>query len=127
MELPSCPVCIEKLDGSITGIYFEIMNKTFAYDKNERWLKMKDSCPVCSKIKLSVTSTNTSNLPVSLQNTQHTDGLSCDKCGQKENIWICLICSNVGCGRYKSAHAHDHYTLAKHSLSLEIESHRYHF
>jgi hypothetical protein len=36
-ELPTCPVCIEKLDCSITGIYYESIAKLFIYEELKRF------------------------------------------------------------------------------------------
>ncbi len=36
-ELPTCPLCIEKLDGSITGISYETISKPIVYDSARRW------------------------------------------------------------------------------------------
>jgi hypothetical protein len=33
-----------------------------------------------------------------------------------------LICGNVGCGRYNSAHAHDHFQAADHNFALELDT-----
>ena len=35
--------------------------------------------------------------------------LQCHQCGSAENLWVCLICGYVGCGRYAHAHAVDHW------------------
>lgn len=40
------------------------------------------------------------------------------------NLWICLICGNIGCGRYGQAHAHAHYVSTTHLYALELETQR---
>lgn len=40
------------------------------------------------------------------------------------NLWICLICGNIGCGRYGQAHAHAHYASTTHLYALELETQR---
>ena len=35
---------------------------------------------------------------------------------------ICLICGNVGCGRYAGGHAKEHWRETAHSFSLELET-----
>lgn len=35
---------------------------------------------------------------------------------------MCLICGNVGCGRYKGGHAKEHWKDTAHSFSLEMET-----
>jgi BRCA1-associated protein len=48
----------------------------------------------------------------------------CMDCSTTSNLWICLICGNVGCGRYGRAHAHAHYELTTHLYALELETQR---
>ena len=31
----------------------------------------------------------------------------CTVCNADQDLWICLICGNVGCGRYTSEHAQE--------------------
>jgi BRCA1-associated protein len=40
------------------------------------------------------------------------------------NLWICLICGNIGCGRYRRAHAQAHYAATTHLYALELETQR---
>lgn len=37
---------------------------------------------------------------------------------------MCLVCGHTGCGRYKKAHAKDHWYTTGHCLSMEIVSER---
>lgn len=48
----------------------------------------------------------------------------CTSCSSTANLWICLICGNVGCGRYGRAHAYEHYTQTTHLYALELETQR---
>jgi len=49
---------------------------------------------------------------------------SCADCGSTTSLWICLICGNIGCGRYGRAHAHAHYERTTHLYALELETQR---
>ena len=41
-----------------------------------------------------------------------------------QDLWICLICGHVGCGRGTAKHAVDHWQETGHCYSLELESQR---
>lgn len=47
---------------------------------------------------------------------------SCSVCASTTNLWICLICGNVGCGRYDSAHAFAHYTSTSHCYAMDTST-----
>jgi BRCA1-associated protein len=44
----------------------------------------------------------------------------CSVCGSTQNLWICLICGNTGCGRYDSAHAFAHYEATSHTYAMDV-------
>lgn len=46
----------------------------------------------------------------------------CSVCGSTQNLWICLICGNTGCGRYDSAHAFAHYEATNHTYAMDVVS-----
>ena len=45
---------------------------------------------------------------------------SCCACSLGENIWLCLLCSHAGCGRYTAQHAELHYKQTQHPFALEL-------
>ncbi|KAK6941681.1 Zinc finger, UBP-type [Dillenia turbinata] len=57
---------------------------------------------------------------------QQEEKPTCSVCGTStsENIWVCVICGFVGCGRYKEGHAVKHWTDTQHSYSLHLDTQR---
>lgn len=107
LEIPTCPVCLEKIDSTATGIMIVICNHKFHCKCLSRWGDGR--CPVCR---------------FSLGKSKSMQKSSCSVCGSTSNIWVCLICGNVGCGRYERGHANNHYCETGHNFALELESHR---
>ena len=101
-QLPTCPLCLEKIETSNSGI--ETVLDNFPC---ERWTNYKNSCKVCSKLSPSI---------IKL--------LTCEKCSIKSSLWCCLICGNIGCSRYQNGHAVTHFKETNHKYSLELESQR---
>jgi BRCA1-associated protein len=46
----------------------------------------------------------------------------CSACDCIEDLWICLVCGNAGCGRYKGGHAKEHWKNTGHTFSLELST-----
>ncbi|GAB9463296.1 Brca1-associated protein [Globisporangium polare] len=102
-EIPTCAVCLDRLDASASGILTTLCNHTFHCDCLFRW--EGSSCPVCRY--------------------SHGDIISaCEVCHTTDHLWICLICGHVGCGRYSGEHAKQHYQETLHTYSLELETQR---
>ena len=101
-QIPTCPLCLEKIETSNCGI--ETVLDIFPC---ERWTNYKNACKVCSKLSPSV---------IKL--------LTCEKCKNNLSLWCCLICGNIGCGRYQNGHAVEHFKETNHKYSLELESQR---
>ena len=101
-QIPTCPLCLEKIEASNSGI--ETVLDNFPC---ERWTNYKNSCKVCNKLSPSVNKL-----------------LTCEKCNIKSSLWCCLICGNIGCSRYQNGHAVTHFKETKHNYSLELESQR---
>eukprot|EP00884_Botryococcus_braunii_P015374 jgi/Botrbrau1/251/Bobra.0022s0225.1 len=99
-ELPSCPVCLERLDRHISGVVTTVCNHMFHPECLKEWVG--SSCPVCRYCSTSE------------KKTSH-----CTVCQKGEDLWICLICGNVGCGRYSQGHASDHWKRSGHCYALE--------
>lgn len=41
--------------------------------------------------------------------------LSCETCRISHNLWICMVCGHIGCGRYTEEHANRHFSLSHHT------------
>ncbi|XP_031385927.1 BRAP2 RING ZnF UBP domain-containing protein 2 isoform X1 [Punica granatum] len=103
-EQPACPVCLERLDHDPGGTLTTICNHTFHISCISNWTD--SSCPVCRFCQ------------------QQPEKSICFVCQTSENLWICVICGFVGCGRYKSGHAIIHWQETQHCYSLELETQR---
>jgi BRCA1-associated protein len=86
------------------------------------------SCPVCrySQTLLSShpSSSARSSHSIPFADPTSTSQSVCSCCSSTTNLWICLICGNIGCGRYGQAHAHAHYQSTTHLYALELETQR---
>ncbi len=126
-ELPACPVCLERLDTHISGIVTTVCNHTFHSACLSKWAD--SSCPVCRYAQ------------------EQPDKPECHVCGTTDNLWICIICGYVGCGRrdpdlihharslvlthhalalrrYAAGHAVSHWRDTEHCYSLELDTQR---
>ena len=106
VELPSCPVCLERLDPSISGVMTIVCDHTFHCDCLRRW--SDSSCPVCRHVA-----------------DDSDEATCCEVCGTTESLWICLVCGHVGCGRYSGCGSGVHHNEAtEHNFAMELESQR---
>ena len=55
---------------------------------------------------------------------REAEELKCQSCDNTENLWLCLICGNIGCGRYQSRHAVTHFDVTQHTFTIELNSQR---
>ncbi|GMH17691.1 hypothetical protein Nepgr_019532 [Nepenthes gracilis] len=103
-EQPTCPVCLERLDQDASGTLTTICNHSFHCSCISKWTD--SSCPVCRYYQ------------------QQPEKSICFVCQTSENLWICIICGFVGCGRYKDGHAIMHWKETQHCYSLDVETQR---
>jgi BRCA1-associated protein len=108
VELPTCPVCLERLDTSETGLITSICNHTFHCSCLSKW-RSDAGCPVCR---------------CCLDAPDNSSTQRCHACERTVDLWICLICGNLGCGRYEDGHAFAHFAETQHTYALDIESQR---
>ncbi|KAI1262600.1 hypothetical protein F5Y18DRAFT_146776 [Xylariaceae sp. FL1019] len=62
------------------------------------------------------------------RNIESSDLGHCSKCDLKENLWLCLVCGNLGCGRAQfggvggQSHGLAHATEAHHAVAVKLGS-----
>lgn len=126
IELPTCPVCLERMDDT-TGLMTILCQHVFHCTCLQTW--KGSGCPVCraTNPSLLASSSDANQNPHDPDNPYAQpfgQGVSnlCSVCDCPDDLWICLICGNVGCGRYKGGHAKEHWKDTAHSFSLELET-----
>jgi BRCA1-associated protein len=105
-ELPTCPVCLERMDESIDGVLTILCNHVFHAGCLIKW--GDSTCPVCRCV----------------QTPELSENSVCMECEGTEALWICLICGHVGCGRYQGGHAASHFRATNHTYALQLGSNR---
>ena len=105
-ELPSCAVCLERLDPSVSGVYTLLCTHSFHSGCLRRW--QDSSCPVCRHV----------------QEESTEGGTACERCGTQDKVWICLVCGHVGCGRYGCGAGVLHNEQTCHNFAMELETQR---
>ncbi|KAJ1743443.1 hypothetical protein LPJ55_001703 [Coemansia sp. RSA 990] len=159
-ELPTCPVCLERLDNVVSGLLTTLCQHLFHCRCLAQW--GSGNCPVCRYSQIStfvdqerfqrtiseveqqralqpanISEAATNALAESNQ-ALTTEGLArpntansneyaaersnCHICGRTSDLWICLICGVIGCGRYANGHAKDHFEQTQHPYSMELNS-----
>jgi len=105
-ELPVCSICLERMDESISTVLTILCNHTFHSQCLAQWEDA--SCPVCRHV----------------QTPELVAEQKCFECQGSEDLWICLICGFVGCGRYVGGHSHAHFLETEHSYTMELGQNR---
>lgn len=108
VELPTCPVCLERMDET-TGLLTILCQHVFHCACLEKW--RGSGCPVCRYTQ--------NDAFAGVRDGESPDN-ECSVCGSTANLWICLICGNIGCGRYDSAHAFAHYEATNHTYAMDV-------
>ncbi|PHH84343.1 hypothetical protein CDD83_2099 [Cordyceps sp. RAO-2017] len=119
IELPTCPVCLERMDET-NGLMTIPCSHVFHCACLQNW--KGSGCPVCRFTNASSQmGAVDANNPYSQPFGSPVSNM-CSVCDCTDDLWICLICGYVGCGRYKGGHAKDHWKETAHSFALELET-----
>ncbi|GAB6033737.1 hypothetical protein CHUAL_013849 [Chamberlinius hualienensis] len=105
-ELPTCSVCLERMDESVDGILTILCNHSFHAGCLSKW--GDSSCPVCRHC----------------QTPEISADNRCSECHSQESLWMCLICGHVGCGRYVEGHAYNHFLETSHTYAMQLGNNR---
>jgi len=119
LELPTCPVCLERMDET-TGLLTILCQHVFHCACLEKW--RGSGCPVC---RYTHSPSYTFPYPRPYGNSSKGDEdpePMCSVCASTSSVWVCLICGNLGCGRYDSAHAYAHYETTSHCYAMDIST-----
>lgn len=117
-ELPFCPVCLDRLDSRLSGLVTGLCQHTFHSQCLQKWDDSR--CPVCR-----YSCTQTVHSPQNAtESVPASNASKCSLCESQTHLWVCLICANVGCGRYEHGHARQHYEETGHLYCLEVETQR---
>jgi len=106
-EKTQCPVCLDLIQNcgfhGCEGIMSVLCNHFFHMDCISSWKDAK-GCPVC---RYTTTPRVTS---------------ICSKCKTNKDLWLCMICGNMGCGREVNKHALSHFESTDHPFALQVET-----
>ncbi|GAB1315824.1 RING finger protein ETP1 [Madurella fahalii] len=119
IELPTCAVCLERMDDT-TGLMTILCQHVFHCTCLQTW--KGSGCPVCRATNPKPNSDAYD--PENPYSQPFGSGVAniCNNCNCTDDLWICLICGNVGCGRYNGGHAKEHWKMTAHSFSLELQT-----
>ena len=123
-ELPSCAVCLERMDESVRTVLTVLCNHSFHSSCLKKWEDL--TCPVCRYTQVPSSEDEQTNRYFIRIGSKFCKEINsrCTVCGSDQDLWICLICGNVGCGRYTSEHAQEHYLETQHNFAMALNDNR---
>ncbi|XP_052751884.1 BRCA1-associated protein [Galleria mellonella] len=137
-ELPTCAVCLERMDESVAGVLSVQCAHAFHAACLARWRAAR--CPVCRAAQVPEPAARAACLACAAEEEEPSEeGWSPGGGGggggtdlaeglldgvEAGTLWICLICGHVGCGRYERGHAAKHFLASNHTYALQLGSNR---
>ncbi|GMS85478.1 hypothetical protein PENTCL1PPCAC_7653 [Pristionchus entomophagus] len=103
VELPTCAVCLERMDDGVITIFCRHSFHAVCIQKCTDTI-----CPICR----------------CTQTPEAAAKQRCSACDESTDLWICLICGYVACGRYREAHAFRHFEETSHTFAQEVGGNR---
>lgn len=98
-----------------TGLLTIICQHVFHCTCLQKW--KGSGCPVCRYTQDDFRKNSQS---LSLED----EPAECHVCHSDINLWVCLICGTVGCGRYDGAHAYEHFKESSHAFAMDLATQR---
>ena len=103
-----------------TGLLTILCQHVFHCSCLQKW--RGSGCPVC---RYTQDDLGLGKRTYNSTSTGEDTGLNeCSVCHSDANLWICLICGSVGCGRYDAAHAFRHYEQSQHCFAMDMTTQR---
>ncbi|CAN3376502.1 RING finger protein Etp1p [Diutina rugosa] len=131
-ELPSCPVCLERLDTAISGLVTIPCSHTFHCHCLTKW--RDDTCPVCRysahpanrEVRHTLAGPQEgSSSRATASSVDNSSPEHCDDCDVTSDLWVCLVCGKVGCSRYAPhRHSLEHFVSTGHCFAMELTTSR---
>jgi hypothetical protein len=150
-ELPTCTTCLRRIQGRVTCIEdvdkYPITNRSFQRSsscsvcdlfwrssstlsvgtESEQALSVA-STPSVLDVKGSSVAIISERLDLCALSVSYPQieklSRGCAVCSLRQNLWVCLLCGNQGCGRYSAPHAQQHFSSSGHNFSLELATGR---
>ncbi|KPI84880.1 hypothetical protein ABL78_6062 [Leptomonas seymouri] len=129
--IPTCPLCGDRLEGTVSGYPPQTPLCTCAREGNAHQCTcfLSSTCLVCRRFADSLEQARQprdAQQPSSQQQQQlqaqspSVAAIKCEACAKAGDPWICLICGYVGCSRYQAMHAKDHCVAHQHFFSMNL-------